>query len=293
MKRKPERLALLAVAFGLWSASAYAQTAATLLVDPAWLAAHLSDRDLVILHVGRKPEYDAEHIRGARLISDADVTVSVGGGMYDLPPYGDLRSKLASFGISDGSRIVVYFGKDTPVQSATRIVFTLDYAGLGDRTSLLNGGLAAWKRAGQAVTSDASPRTAGTLTARPAKNVVADAELVKSVGRRPGYVLVDARAPVFYTGIEASMGKSGHIPGAINIPFSSVTDTTLTIDRDRVADLFQKAGVKSGDTIVAYCHIGQQATAVVFAARLLGHPVLLYDGSMHDWAMNNRGPVEK
>ena len=50
---------------------------------------------------------------------------------------------------------------------------------------------------------------------------------------------------------------------------------------------------KQGETVVAYCHIGQQATAVIFGARLLGHLVLLYDGSFQDWATNNRGPVEK
>ena len=51
-------------------------------------------------------------------------------------------------------------------------------------------------------------------------------------------------------------------------------------------------GIKPGDTVVAYCHVGQQGTAVVFAARLLGHPVRLYDGSFQDWAVNVHGPVE-
>jgi thiosulfate/3-mercaptopyruvate sulfurtransferase len=187
----------------------------------------------------------------------------------------------------------VYFGKDGALPSATRIVFTLDYLGLGDRTSLLNGGLAAWLRAGKNVTNATTPVTAGKLSARPVKNVVADMALVKSVPQRSDYKLIDARAPVFYTGIEASHGKSGHIPGAVNIPFSNVADTERMITRERVAELFRNAGVKPGDTVVAYCHIGQQATAVVFAARLLGHPVLLYDGSIHDWAMTNNGPVEK
>jgi thiosulfate/3-mercaptopyruvate sulfurtransferase len=88
-------------------------------------------------------------------------------------------------------------------------------------------------------------------------------------------------------------GKAGHIHGAINIPFTDVTDTNFMFDRARLAALFERAGVKTGDTIVAYCHVGQQATAVIFAARLLGHPVRLYDGAFQDWAVNDRGPVEK
>jgi thiosulfate/3-mercaptopyruvate sulfurtransferase len=79
----------------------------------------------------------------------------------------------------------------------------------------------------------------------------------------------------------------------VNIPFTEVTDTNLMIDRTRVAGLFERAGIKPGDTVVAYCHVGQQATLVLLAARLLGHPVVLYDGAFQDWAVNDRGAVEK
>jgi thiosulfate/3-mercaptopyruvate sulfurtransferase len=123
---------------------------------------------------------------------------------------------------------------------------------------------------------------------------VVDADFVKSVKQRPNQTLVDARAAVFYTGIQPTMNNlSGHIPGAINIPFTEITDNEQRIERARIEALFRKAGVKPGDTVVAYCHVGQQATAVIFGARLLGHPVVLYDGAFQDWAVNNRGPVEK
>ncbi len=47
---------------------------------------------------------------------------------------------------------------------------------------------------------------------------------------------------------------------------------------------FASAGVETGDTVIAYCHIGQYATVVMFAARTLGHEVRFYDGSFQDWA---------
>jgi thiosulfate/3-mercaptopyruvate sulfurtransferase len=200
--------------------------------------------------------------------------------------------KFASLGISDDSRIVVYFGVNGGLPSATRVIFTLDYIGLGDGTSLLNGGLREWKRAGKSVTAAVPAVTVGKLT-RPIKNVVADFDFVKSLPRRSGYKLIDARAPVFFNGIEESHDVNGHIPGAVNIPFSSIADANLMISTERVAELFRNAGVRPGDTVVAYCHIGQQATAVVFGARLLGYSAVLYDGSIHDWAMNKRGPIEK
>jgi len=48
--------------------------------------------------------------------------------------------------------------------------------------------------------------------------------------------------------------------------------------------IVSKAGIAPGDTVIGYCHIGQQATAMLFAARPLGHPVRLYDGSFQDWS---------
>ena len=59
-----------------------------------------------------------------------------------------------------------------------------------------------------------------------------------------------------------------------------------------LATLFAKANVKPGDTVVAYCHIGQQATGTLFAARLLGYNVKLYDGSFEDWSAHADFPVE-
>ena len=60
---------------------------------------------------------------------------------------------------------------------------------------------------------------------------------------------------------------------------------------DELRALFTAAGVKPGDTVVAYCHIGQQATATIFGARLLGFPVLLYDGSFEEWSRLPNAPV--
>jgi thiosulfate/3-mercaptopyruvate sulfurtransferase len=280
------------------AAAAHAQTSA-LLVDVDMLSHHLSDRDLVVLHVGDEAEYRREHIPGARLITEDDVSAphnhsDLKDMMLELPDTATLRARIAERGISDQSRIIVYAGADTMVQSATRIIFTLDYLGLGDRASLLNGGLAAWKRAGKPTNSSVPSPARGSLTAPTRNTLVANAAFVSSLPSRPGYRLVDARAPVIYKGVEPTMNnKAGHIPGAINIPFTEVTDTKQMFDRDRLAKVFERAGIKPGETIVAYCHVGQQATAVIFAARLLGYAAVLYDGSFQDWAVNERGPVTK
>jgi len=103
---------------------------------------------------------------------------------------------------------------------------------------------------------------------------------------------VDARAVNFFNGTEAAQGKNGHIPGAVNIPFSSMLDASAKVDEKAIQQAFEKAGIQKGDTVVAYCHIGQQATGMLFAARSLGYKVLLYDGSFEDWSAHKDYPVE-
>jgi thiosulfate/3-mercaptopyruvate sulfurtransferase len=87
--------------------------------------------------------------------------------------------------------------------------------------------------------------------------------------------------------------RTGHIAGAKSIPYTAITDEKLRFKSPaELAAIFAKAGVKPGDTIVGYCHIGQQATGMLLAAKSLGHKVLLYDGSFEDWSARSGYPVE-
>lgn len=269
---------------------------APLLVDAGWLRSHLRDGNLVLLHVGDRAQYDSAHIPGARFVRQQDLSVSSHdhekGLMLELPPPDSLRRTLEALGISDDSRIVVYYGGDW-VSPTTRIVFTLDQAGLGGRTSLLDGGMRAWIAAGGAVTKEAPAVRTGTLSALAAKPLVVDAAWVKSRIGRPGVAIVDARAASFYDGIEATGPRKGHIPSAKSFPFTEIAGDDLKLHtRAQLAERFAKAGVAPGDTIVGVCHIGQQATAMLFAARLTGHPIRLYDGSMQEWSRRTELPIE-
>jgi len=279
---------------------AVASARESLVVTPAWLAQHIHDPNLVILHVGDTKTSDGAHIAGARFASMSDVSVSShekDGLMLEMPPAEELRKDLEKLGISDDSRIIVYYSGGW-VSPATRIVFTLDYAGLGARTSLLDGGLEAWTANGGAVTKEATPAKTGKLSPLKIKPIVVDAAFVNAHRDAKDYAVVDGRAAVFYDGKETPSHndekmRTGHVAGAHSIPFTDVVDdkNVLKSPADLEA-LFTKAGVKRGDTVIGYCHIGQQATAMLFAARTLGHPVLLYDGSFQDWSRHTEYPVE-
>jgi len=123
-----------------------------LVVSTAWLAQHLNDPGLVLLHLGVKTDYDASHIPGARFLTLNDIALtdqtSQTGLMLQMPAEEDLRARLEKLGISDASRIVVSYARDR-IAAATRVLFTLDHAGLGARASLLDGGMEAWVREGR------------------------------------------------------------------------------------------------------------------------------------------------
>jgi thiosulfate/3-mercaptopyruvate sulfurtransferase len=278
------------------STAAAADPRAALVVSTEWLARHLNDPDLVLLHVGDSAEYVREHIPGARYTTLRAVSVSSHdherGLMLEMPSPDSLRALLQALGVSDRSRVVVYYGSDW-VSPATRVVFTLDYAGLGGRTSLLDGGMQAWKREGRRLTADRPAFAAGRLSPLRIKPIVVDAAYVNAHRAAPGVRVVDGRAAVFYDGVEAGGPRKGHVAGAGSVPFTDVVDDSLRLrSPQELAALFAKAGVAPRDTVVAYCHIGQQATAVLFAARTLGHPVLLYDGSFQEWSRRADLPVD-
>ncbi len=288
-----------------------------MLVSPEWVAAHLRDPNTVLLHVGDPKLYAPKHIAGARLIELRDISVSDHSGMQmpagmemppdplkgpknglilEMPTAEQLRSQFSKFGISDNSKIIIYSANEW-ISPTTRVVFTLDYAGLGKNVVVMNGGLEAWTRENRPVTDvvppAAQPGKLSTLTLRP---LVVDANYVNAHAKAAGVSIVDARAAAFYDGIPRDRGgpeRLGHIPGAKSIPFDSVNNEDGTLkSTEQLRAIFTKAGVQPKDTIVGYCHIGQQATAMLFAARALGHPVLLYDGSFTEWEKLTQFPVE-
>lgn len=273
---------------------------APLFVSVDWLAQHLRDANLVLLHVGDAKEYAAAHLPGAILASVPDVSVGdrAGPGLgVEMPRPDTLLARLAALGISDDSRVIVYYAKDM-VYQASRILLTLAYAGLGDRASLLDGGLAAWTAAGHATSAEPAQRRVSSLAPLRIRPFVVDAEFVRSMIGAPGVAIVDARDTAFYHGSRAGGSaaapqRAGRIPGARSVPWSTLTDEAMRIrPAAALAQTFAAAGVRPGDLVIGYCHTGQQASAMLTAARSLGHRVLLYDGSFQDWSARAGFPVE-
>lgn len=293
------RILLISLLTFLATESLQAQTVKvneSLIVSTEWLGKHLEDESLVLLQVGEKDEFTAAHIPRAQLIQTADISTPRGQGLtLEMPPVDQLKATFEKLGISDKSRIVIYFGKDWVTPTA-RVFLTLDYLGLGNRTSILDGGLPAWRAENRPVTAEVVEPKKGTLTPHPNTKLIVDAVWVKNNLSDPNVRILDARAPQFYTGAEKGrMPRGGHIPQARNIPFSSLVEESSNKFKSPTAlkELFSQAEVKPKSSVATYCHIGQQASLLYFVARYLGYDAHVYDGSFEDWSNRAELPVEK
>ncbi len=267
-----------------------------LLVTVDWLANHLSDPSLVLLQIGDKKDYDKGHIPGAQFLAYESISTPhnhAQGLMLELPPVEQLVSVFERLGVSNRSHVILYFGTNW-VSPTTRVYWTLDYLGLGDHTSILNGGLVAWQATHHPVSTETKQPAKGSLAPEPRKEIVADAEWVSGHLNLPAVTIIDARTHEFYNGSQSDGNpRSGHIPGAANLVYLDVVDQDNNNFKspDTLKELFRAAGLKPGNLMVSYCHIGQRATVLYFTAKMLGYDAKMYDGSWEDWSHRKDLPI--
>jgi thiosulfate/3-mercaptopyruvate sulfurtransferase len=274
-----------------------------MLVSTPWLAEHLKDPKIVVLHVSRdRKAFDEGHIPGARFIALSDIVITRDGILNELPPAGTLKGVFERAGVSDDSRVILY--GDTSVLPATRAYFTLDYLGHG-ATTLLDGGLPKWTKESRPLAKNNPEVKQGSLTLRPRPEIVVNINAAKDLSfaatNAPDAspVLVDARtANEFNGGTAASseIPRPGHIPGAANVYWmdgqASKSDMTL-LPVAELRKLYEAAGVKPERPAVTYCNTGMQASQSYFTLKYLGYDTRMYDGSFSEWSNAKDAAVDK
>lgn len=272
-----------------------------MVVSTAWLAAHLNDPKVVILHVARaRADYDEGHIPGARFIGWGEITATRDGVPNELAPVADLQKLFERLGIGDEARIVLY--GDNSGLSAARAYFTLDYLGHGDRAALLDGSLEKWKAERRATSTDMVESKTVRFTPRVRATTVTDIDVVRDLSwsatnlTSPNAVLIDARPVDEYTGTKPGEGvpRGGHIPGAANVFWMqnlvSRENPALRSEAE-LRKLYEEAGAHPHRTIVTYCRTGGQASHAYFTLKYLGYDVVMYDGSFFEWSNTKSAPV--
>lgn len=293
-----------------------------LLVDPAWLQAHLDAPTLRVLEctthlhpqpvgpsriVSGLPEFLRDRIPGAQYVNMAtDMSDPAGRYPYTLPSEAQAEARLAALGIDAGHQVVLYARGG--MMSAARVWFVLHALG-HDRVSLLDGGYERWVREGRPVEAgpvtgaDDRPTRQRNAAARPPGFVarlrphrLADLDAVRAALGDRSVRLVNALSREQFLGTGgAHYGRPGSIPGSVSVPARELVsaDTGRFLDAAELEARFARAGVLDAPRAIVYCGGGVAATVVAFALELLGYPGWsVYDNSLLEWSTMPEMPME-
>jgi len=273
-----------------------AQMMHSLLVSADWLAGHLSDANVIVLHADmRRSGYDEGHVPGARFL-DMRQLVWDGDPAYgtELTSPEQIEEALEAIGVRDGLHHIVVYA-DNPLFAA-RAFMTLEVMGLRGTVQMLDGGWGGWVEDGHEVSMTELEIQRGELTLSPVDDILVSAEWIHERLDDQAVALIDARPDDEYTGEDGGMNGEvhpGHIPGAVQMYWEEIIETRAIprlLDDGELTGMFEAAGAAEGDTVVAYCMIGWRASFTYFTARMLGYETKFYDGSWRDWGAREGMP---
>ncbi|GAA2411037.1 sulfurtransferase [Streptomyces pulveraceus] len=265
------------------------------LVGTDWTARRLGRPGLVVLDASVGAHRGGERrIPGARAFDiDGPLSDHSGPLPHTMPGAGRFTEELRSLGVNDGDTVVVYDAAG--VYSSARAWWMLRAMGV-DRVAVLDGGLPAWADAGLPLES-ARPSPAappGDFTARPRPGMFVGAEEVAAALADPAAAVLDARSRDRFTGTAAEPRpglRSGHMPGAVNLPFGELQRAGRMRPADELRAVFAAlAGER--ERLVVSCGSGVTACVLALGAELAGYRgQSVYDGSWSEWGLPSQRPV--
>ena len=273
------------------------------LVTTDWLAGKLDNPDVVVLdgtyHLptakrDAEAEFAAKHIPGA-IRFNIDAICDPNDPLPHMMPTPELfAAKVSALGIGNEQRVVVYdvYG----MQSAARTWWMFRVFG-HDNVSVLDGGLPKWEAEERAITAETKLSAVTNFAAGFRPELVRGIDDIRAVVEAGGAQIVDARAAGRFTAIEPEPRpgmRSGHMPGAINLPFTELLDPVFREFKDTatILDCIQAANIDLSQPVITSCGSGVTACAVSLALFLAGkEDTAVYDGSWSEWGGRQDTPI--
>lgn len=240
-----------------------------------------------------RAEFLAGHVPGAVFFdidAIADHTTDL---PHMLPTPEAFAAAIGALGLGDGMRAIVY--DSVGLFSAPRLWWTLKVFGVDD-VATLAGGLPAWIAAGHPVETGPAQPAPARFTPRCDPGLVADAAQVRAALAADAAQVVDARSAERFRGAapEPRPGlRSGHMPGARNLPFQNVVENGRLMDPASLEAAFAAAGVDLNRQMIATCGSGLTACILSLARAATGRgPATVYDGSWSEWGARTELPAK-
>lgn len=266
------------------------------LVTAAWVARHMNDPGVRILDVRDDAHaYFRGHIPGAVYLSAAALRGPRGGLPVQFLDPEMSAEVLRRAGVDNASRVVVY--ADHPgALSASMTVYALQRIG-HDNVALLDGGVEAFAE-GRELSQEFPRYDAGELSPRLNRSMYVTLREVRDLVGQPGVVVIDSRPAEAYSGEVETWIRNGHVPGAINVDWRSITNAQNNhelLPPAEIRRIVESAGVSPENDIVVYCGTGREATLLYHALKhVLGYPrVRLFEGSWTEWSAYPDLPVAR
>lgn len=261
------------------------------LVTTEWLENNLGKENLVIFDVRYdmgdgdygKREYDNGHIPNGIFVSLEDVLtgeVQAHGGRHPLPDIKKFIEAMNTFGVDDESIVVAY--DDGDLSTAGRLWWMLRYIGF-NQIYVLFGGYREWKDNKHPVSrEEAKIREAKDLTFNLQANLIADIDEVKKTISDDTTVLIDSRNADRYRGETEPIDRiPGHIPSAINIPWTELFQNDEELDKEKIKEYYKT--IADYDKQIVHCGSGITGTVNLIFMEEAGLTPVFYVGGYSDW----------